>query len=117
MRTTPLRIYRHGLQPFLYFDVQDHDGNPIDLTGYTFSASFKEISGSALKFNNRTTGISFSDTDGGDNIQLGRGHFEWQAGDTDTAGTYDLEIDFIPPSGKKFPRVYRVVILEDVDNE
>jgi len=80
------KIKRHARRPYLRLLVKDSDGNPFDFTG-ALSAKFQ------MKNSDGTMVI----TDGAGEIESpatsGVLRYEWEPGDTDTAGDYYAEFD------------------------
>ncbi len=91
----PLKITQHDLQPYYRFKFEDSTGTAISLTGATVVCTLKTLGG-IVKINRQTAGINITDS------AQGEGEYQWQTGDTDTAGTYHIEIEATPASGGKF---------------
>lgn len=98
MAIETLYLTQHDLQPYYYVTVKDSSGALVDLTGAVIRANMKLVGGTAPKINRSSTGIVIA------NQTTNKGEFEyrWQAGDTDTAGTYYIEFEVTPQTGGKF---------------
>ena len=109
----PFYIKRHDLRPYYYCQVLDADGNPVDLSGATIYCTMKASDGT-LKIDRKTAGVVIT------NAANGEFEYRWQAGDTDTTGTYMIEFEVNPAAGGKFTvpvkEVARVIVVEDYDN-
>ncbi|MBE7413828.1 MAG: hypothetical protein HS130_00815 [Deltaproteobacteria bacterium] len=86
----PLYITQHDLRPYYPVRVKDHEGNGVDLTGYTIRCTMVPAAGGTAKINRRTAGITL----GNQSTSPGLCHLKWQAGDTDTIGTFNIEFEF-----------------------
>ena len=96
--TNIIYLTQYDLQPYYPANIIDSANAAIDLTGATIYCSMILASGGTAKINRRTTGIVIK------NQTTNKGEFElqWQAGDTDTLGTFNIEFEINPPSGGKF---------------
>lgn len=90
-------LIKNDLQPYYPFTVKDSGGNLIDLTGATIRCTMK-LEGGAIKIDRRTAGITIANQ----STNKGEADLAWQAGDTDTPGTYAIEFEITPASGGKF---------------
>lgn len=95
MGVKKMELKANDLQPVYKVRHVDYNDDPINLIGATIYCTMKAEDGT-LKINRQTTGISI--TDGA----KGEFQYTWQAGDTDTAGLYDIEFEIVPASGGKF---------------
>lgn len=91
----------------------DSEGEPVDLTGGgTAKLKMRPAAGGSLKVNAVATIV-----DDGTEALRGRVRYSWGATDTDTAGTFDAEVEFtsgglvltFPNDGNQ-----RVVITDDL---
>ncbi len=117
-----VQIKRNDLQPFVYFHFTDDADADIDLTGATIRVTMKDKLLDTLKIDRQTAGIKFDGTASGsdaDDIAAGKGHYEWQANETNVAGLYYMEFEATPSAGGKFTLPVRkrlvVEILPDLD--
>jgi len=95
MSIKALYLKKNDLQPYYYAQVKDSDAAVVDITSATIYCTMKLIGG-AIKINRQTAGINVSDA------ANGKFEYKWQAGDTDTAGRYQIEFEVNPTSGGKF---------------
>ena len=86
---------RGDLAPPYPFRVVDPYNRPVDLTSATIYCTMVSGSG-AVKINNSTAGIVI--TDG----LAGEAEREWQAGDSDEAGLFQIEFKIKLPTGEPF---------------
>lgn len=86
----------NDLQPYYKVKVVDSDGNPVPLPGASIVCTMLARGGSSPKIDRQSTGINVTDEDGGEF------EYQWQNGDTDTVGLYDIEFEITPQSGGKF---------------
>ena len=107
-------LTKGDLQPFYFVAVKDSNDDPVDITGATIYCTMRAEDGTK-KINRQTTGITI--TDGA----KGEFQYEWQSGDTDTVGQYDIKFEIdpaaadiftIPAAGKERAQV---VINESLD--
>lgn len=92
-----LYIKRNDLQPKYYMQVKDGDGNVVDITGATIKTTMLSFADDSEKFKHTDgTGIALEDA------ANGKFSYQWQAGETDTAGKYKIEFEINPASGGKF---------------
>lgn len=108
-------INRHDLGPTYRSKIVDSTGATVDLTGATIVCSMKTTDGATLKINRQSTGITIY------NQITNKGEFgyNWQAGDTDTSGSYYIEFE-VNPGKITYPNPKdgkaKVVIKDDLDN-
>ena len=95
MSTKKLYLKKNDLQPYYYAKVKDSDGAAISLVGATIYCTMKLLSG-AIKINRQTAGVNITDE------SAGEFEYQWQSGDTDTAGVYAIEFEINPAAGGKF---------------
>jgi len=90
-----LTIKKNDLQPYYFAQVVDSDEDPVSLVDATIYCTMKSTEGN-IKINRQTAGINVTNP--------GNGNFEyqWQSGDTDTAGKYYIEFEINPLAGGKF---------------
>lgn len=96
MAIKELKIIKNDLQPYYYLQVKDASGVVVNITGATIYCTLKLSGSSAIKINRQTTGINITDATNG------KFEYRWQAGDTDTQGSYNIEFEINPASGGKF---------------
>ena len=108
-----LILTKNNLQSYYNVQVKNSSGAVVDITGATIYCKMKLIGSSMLKINRQTTGIYITDA------VNGKFEYHWQAGDTDTIGTYDIQFEIQPPSGGRFdvPKIgiAKVVIADSLD--
>lgn len=110
-----LKLTVNDLQPYYFVQVKNNAGIVVDLTGATIVATMKLLSDGSLKINRQSTGINIT------GATIGHFQYEWQSGDTDTAGIYQIEFEITPASGGKFtlpqPQQFtaQVHILDSLD--
>lgn len=111
-----VKIKKNDLQPYYYATVKDSNDTGVNLTGATIYCTMKNTSTGMVEINRQTTGIVIA------NQTTNPGEFEyhWQAADTDTVGTYQIEFEINPASGGKFtvpavPTYATVKIYESLD--
>jgi hypothetical protein len=88
----------NDLQPFYFVKVVDANKNAVDLSGAIIVCTMKDTSDGTLKINRQSSGITISDQD----LTPGEFNYQWQAGDTDTAGKYLIEFEITPVSAGKY---------------
>ena len=107
------KVKKNDLQPHYPAQVKDSAGNVVTLTGATIYCTMKNAADGTLKINRQTTGINISDA------VNGKFEYQWQTGNTDTAGKYYIEFEINPASGGKFTipadNSAVVTILESLD--
>lgn len=87
-------------EPYYSFLVKDWRTNTrISLTGATIVCTMVDVSDNTVKINRQSAGILIApDQD----ANKGEAQYQWQAGDTDTEGTYKIEFEITPAVGQKF---------------
>lgn len=112
-KTAQLVLKVNDLQPYYYARLKDVDGDDVDLSGASIVFSMKNIDSDTLKIDRASASLTNDGTDG-------KFHYEWQSGDTDTAGIYRIEFEIsvsggkftVPPDGKAI-----VVIRSSLDTQ
>lgn len=103
------RIKTNDTSPKLAVTLEDALGNPIGLAGCTARFHMKAFGASSLKIDAE---VSIDDV----NSIV---EYSWQAGDTDTAGTYygEIEVTYGDNSVETFPNsgYFTIIIKEDLD--
>ncbi len=113
MSIKTLNLKKNDLQPYYSAQAKDASGAVIPLTGASIVCTMKQMGVSTPKIDRQSTGINITDA--------GNAEFEyqWQSGDTDTVGTFQIEFEITPASGGKFTlpadEKARVVIGESLD--
>ncbi len=112
MSVKTLQITVNDLQPYYYFQAKDTNG-VINLTGATLYLTLREISTGTRKINRATDRITVT------TATSGLGEVRWSSGDTDTLGTYAIEIEVNPSSGGKFtmPPRGEIALIEIVRSQ
>jgi len=89
-------ISQGDTQPTLRRQLQDGDGNPINLTGATVRFYMQSKDGTQL-----VNAGSCTITD----VANGWIEYDWQSGDTDTAGFHraEFEVEYSPGNFESFP--------------
>lgn len=112
-------IKQHDKQPYYHFAIIDARGDALNLIGAEIRFTMKNLATGVKVIDRTTVGIEFDDEAGGDDRANGKGHYEWQAGDTDNTGKFSGEFEITPISGGKFTKPVRdsliVNIKADVD--
>lgn len=88
-------LTKGDLQPFYFVAIKDSNDDPVDITGATIYCTMRAEDGTK-KINRQTIGITI--TDGA----KGEFEYEWQSGDTDTVGMYDIKFEVDPAAGGIF---------------
>lgn len=91
-----LYLTQHDLQPYYHVTLTDSSNVAIDLSGATIRTNMRLTDSTVLTINRSTVGITIS------NATAGQFQYEWQVGETDTVGTYDIEFEITPTIGGKF---------------
>lgn len=91
-----LYLTQHDLQPYYYVTVTDSAGGAIDLTGAEIRTNMRQQHSTVLTINRSTVGITVSDA------TAGQFQYEWQSGNTDSTGVYDIEFEITPSGSGKF---------------
>ena len=96
-------IKQNDTSPAIQATLQDYEGNPINLLGATVRFHMKSLGGN-LKID-RPVSI----TDSANGVIL----YEWQASDTDVAGTYyaEFEVTYSDSSVETFPNTDNIAII------
>lgn len=93
MPHTDFEIKQNDTSPALEGILRDGFGSPIDVTGATVVLNTRLRPGGAVKVNGGSMGTVGSAVNG-------RVKYSWTASDTDTAGTYEAEIQITFSNGK-----------------
>ena len=93
---TAFIIKKNDLQPAYPAQVKDSSDAAVNLTGAVIYCTMKNAADGTLKINRQTIGINISDA------VNGKFEYQWQTGNTDTAGKYYIEFEINPASGGKF---------------
>jgi hypothetical protein len=91
-----LHLTQYDLQPVYSVTVVDSSGSVIDITGATIRTTMRLENSTTLAINRSTAGITLTDA------TAGQFEYQWQAGETDTPGSYDIEFEITPSAGGKF---------------
>jgi len=94
-------IKQGDTSPAIEYQLQDGDGNAIDLTGYNdVEFHFKKAGNSQVKVNDNTNG-NVTVTDAAN----GKVKYDWQSGDTDEAGDHiaEWEVEYSDGTEETFP--------------
>jgi hypothetical protein len=96
-------IKQNDTSPSMLANLTDGDGNAINLTGATVNVHIKDLEGN-IKID-RTIEIP--------DPLIGRVRLNWQAGDTDTVGTYYVEFECTYNDGsiETFPNDGNVTLI------
>lgn len=104
------RIKTNDTSPKLAVTLEDALGNPIGLAGCSARFHMKAFGASSLKIDAVASIAEFED---------GTVEYSWQAGDTDTAGTYygEIEVTYADNVVETFPNngYFTIIIKEDLD--
>ncbi len=104
------RIKTNDTSPKLSVTLTDALGNPIGLAGCTARFHMKAFGASSLKID------AVADIE---DVVNGIVEYSWQAGDTDTAGTYygEIEVTYGDATVETFPNngYFTIIIKEDLD--
>lgn len=104
-------IKKGALQPYFRTKAEDSSGTAVDITGATIYCTLTKLDGT-VQVNAQTAGIVV--TDG----TAGEFEYRWVSGDTDIAGTYEVEFRIVPASGGDFTlpvipkEIAKVIIIE-----
>lgn len=93
--------------PYYRIIVNDKSG-ALDLSGSTVLFTMQDLSSGTNKITSQSASLIGGTTGGVE--------YQWQAGDTDTTGTYGIQFEVTLSSGKKFtvPKGFTAkVIIED----
>ena len=105
------RIKTNDTSPKLSVTLTDALGTPIGLAGCAARFHMKAFGASSLKID------AVADID--EDFDSGVVEYSWQAGDTDTAGTYygEIEVTYGDNTVETFPNngYFTVIIKEDLD--
>lgn len=96
-------IKQNDTSPALRATLKDSNGNIQNISGATITFQMRSASSSTYKING-----SASIADAGGGVV----EYEWQSGDTDTAGFYQAEFEVTYFDGKKetFPNVGNIYV-------
>jgi len=86
-----IKIVQNDTKPYLEFEITQ-EGAPVDLTGCAVKFYMKNADTGAVKIN----GVACSITDAAN----GKCRYVWNAGDTNTIGTYLGEVEVTFPDSK-----------------
>lgn len=107
-------IKQNDTSPAIRFQLQDQNRDPVDISGFENLRFFmqKENSKNPTVIADQDTGVSAPD------VENGIVQYDWEEGDTDTAGDYDAEFEVVFSGGERetFPnrRDISVKIEEDI---
>ena len=105
----PLYLKQHDLQPAYTGQAFNYDGTAHDLTGATITANMLNAATGVVKFSGAACLIT--------NAAAGEFEYQWQTGDTDAPGEYNIEFEINPTVGGKYTlptdNDARVVIRSD----
>jgi len=103
-------IKQNDRRPKLQVQLQNSDGTPLDLTSSANTKFTMKKQGAATKLDNQVAAV----TDAANGLV----EYEWQAGDTDTLGTYRGEFTVTWTTGvtQTFPEddYIKVVVIDDL---
>lgn len=111
-------IRQNDRRPYIRRRLKDADGEYVDLTaaavsGVTFTMAPHDDRDTP-KVNNQAAQIGYAGQDGSG----GHVEYQWQAGDTDTVGTFDAEwvVSFTDGTTETFPGdgYDRVIVFDDL---
>lgn len=106
-------IKRNDTSPAIEYQLQDADGNAVDITGYTDVRYLMTPSGSdTLTVDDDTAGnVSVTDA------SAGKVKYEWQAADTDTPGYYEAEweVEYSDGTKETFPNSDYIYVIITTD--
>lgn len=91
-----LHLTQFDLQPVYPVTVVNSSGIAIDITGSTIRTTMRLENSTTIAINRSTAGITLTDA------TAGAFTYQWQAGDTDSTGLYDIEFETTPAAGGKF---------------
>lgn len=104
------RIKTNDTSPKLAVTLEDALGSPVGLAGCAARFHMKAFGASSLKIDAE---VSIEDETNG------VVEYSWQAGDTDTAGTYygEIEVTYADNAVETFPNngYFTIIIKEDLD--
>ena len=96
MAIDTLFLTRNDLQPYYLVGVTNSTGAIVDLTGATVRVTMRLENSTALTIDRSTAGLTVT------GATSGEFQYQWQAGDTNSPGTFDIEFEITPASGGKF---------------
>lgn len=94
--------------PAIKYQLQDEDGNPVDLSGANVRFMMRLGSADTLKIDTSESGaVAVTDAAGG------IVEYAWQVDDTDAAGTYqaEWEVTYSDGSVETFPNTEDFIII------
>lgn len=91
-----LKLIQFDLQPKYLITVTDSTGGAVDITGATIRCSMSLERSTTLTINRSTAGVTIT------GATSGQFEYQWQSGETDTVGAYDIEFEITPSAGGKF---------------
>lgn len=98
-------------EPNFEAELVKNNGVPKDLTGYEVKFRMREANGDSLVVDDDTAGfVTVTDE------SLGRMSYDWQPADTETAATYEVEVEIDDGSGSviTFPNQgFAIVTIEE----
>lgn len=111
---TDFKIKRNDTSPAIVYQLQDDDGNPVDISGYN-EVRF-------LMLPRHGSSLTVDDDTGGnvvvDDAANGVVKYEWQSSDTDTAESFkaEWEVEYSDGTFETFPNdnFITVEILKDL---
>lgn len=108
-------LKRHDTSPAIEYELQDGDGNPVDLTGFNEVKFFMRLAGSSTLAVDADTGSNVSVTD----VSGGVVRYDWNPSDTEAAGVFraEWEVEYSDGTTETFPNkgYISVAINEDLD--
>jgi hypothetical protein len=111
---TDFTLKRNDTSPAIEFQLQDDDGNAIDISGFNEVEFF---------FRQRRDSTTKVDDDTGGNVSVpdaanGIVKYEWMATDTETAGIFEaeFEVEYSDGAVETFPNTgyIKVQIVKDI---
>ena len=91
-----LKLIQFDLQPKYLVTVTDSTGGAVDITAATIRTNMRLDNSTTLTINRSTIGITIT------GATAGQFEYQWQSGDTDSTGLYDIEFEITPSAGGKF---------------
>jgi hypothetical protein len=95
--TGPWKIKRGALSPPYRLILRQADKQPIDLDGCVATFLMRLRGADDPTVENEMTILQEGDVLTG--INIGMAEYQWQLGDTDVSGIYDVEVEVVDPGG------------------
>ena len=97
--TGPWKIKRGALSPPYRVILRQANKQPIDLSGCTASFVMRLRGADDPTVENEMTILQEGDVELGTAINIGMAEYQWELGDTDVSGVYDVEAEVVDPGG------------------